>query len=60
MIFKEADSKQKQLNTLKMLLQQSKSDKQKALIQKDLNILQSGIEAEQQNAYYIDYNGLKI
>jgi len=55
MIFKEADSKQKQINTLKMLLHQSRSDKQKALIQKDLNILQSGIEAEQQNAYYIDF-----
>lgn len=56
MIFKKADSKQKQLNTLKMLLQQSTSDKQKALIQKDLNILQSGIKAEQQNAYYIDFH----
>lgn len=55
MIFKEADSKQKQLNTLKKLLQQSTSDKQKALIQKDLNMLQSGLDAEKQNAYYIDF-----
>jgi hypothetical protein len=55
MIFKKTDSKQKQLNTLKLLLQQSTSYKQKSLIQKDFNILQSGLEAEKQNAYYIDF-----
>ena len=55
MIFKKADSKQTQLSSLKTLLQHSKSDKQKALIQKELNILQSGIEAEAQNTYYIDF-----
>lgn len=55
MIFKKADSKEAELTTLKRVLKQSTSDSQKALIQKDLNTLQSGLEAELQNAYYIDF-----
>lgn len=55
MIFKYADSKQEVLTTLKELLEKSNSDKQKVLIQKDLNLLSSGIESEKQNAYYINF-----
>lgn len=55
MIFKQADSKKDSINTLKELLEKSNSDKQKALIQKDISLLNSGIASEQQNAYYIDF-----
>lgn len=55
MIFKEFDSKQETLNTLKKLLKESNSESQKALIAKDLSFLTSGVEAEQQNAYYINF-----
>lgn len=55
MIFKQADSKQEQISILNELLKASQSDKQKALIQKDLYLLNSGIESEQQNAYYINF-----
>lgn len=55
MIFKQADSKQEQVNVLNELLKTSKSEKQKALIQKDLYLLNSGIESEQQNAYYLNF-----
>jgi len=55
MIFKNFDSKQETIQTLKKLLKESNSEKQKALIQKDLILLKNGIEAEKQNAYYIDF-----
>lgn len=55
MIFKEFDSKQETLTTLKNLLKESNSEKQKALISQDLTFLTNGIESEQQNAYYIDF-----
>lgn len=55
MIYKELDSKQETLSTLKKLLKDSTSEKQKALISKDLNFLTNGIESEKQNAYYIDF-----
>jgi len=55
MIFKEFDSKQETIKVLNRLMQHSTNDKQKALILKDLNLLKNGIEAEKQNAYYIDF-----
>jgi hypothetical protein len=55
MIFKEFDSKQEVLTTLKNLLKESNSEKQKALISQDLTLLTNGIESEKQNAYYIDF-----
>lgn len=55
MIFKEFDSKQETLTTLKNLLKESNSEKQKALISQDLTLLTNGIESEKQNAYYIDF-----
>lgn len=55
MLFKEFDSKQETRNKLKNLLKSSNSEKQKALISKDLNTITNGIESEKQNAYYIDF-----
>jgi len=55
MIFKEFDSKQEILTTLKNLLKESNSEKQKTLISQDLILLTNGIESEKQNAYYIDF-----
>jgi len=55
MIYKELDSKQNIINTLKNLLKTSQSEKQKALIRQDLQALKNGYEAEKQNAYYIDF-----
>jgi len=55
MILKQCDSKQETLNTLKQLLKDSNNDKQRSLISRDLNLLKSGIESEQENAYYIDF-----
>lgn len=55
MIFKEFDSKQEVLTTLKNLLKNSNSEKQKALISQDLNFITNGIESEKQNAYYINF-----
>ncbi len=46
MIYKESNSKKETVNTLKQLLKNSTSDKQKALILKDLNFLVSGVESE--------------
>ena len=54
MILKIADSKKESIATLNELLSASQSDKQKALIQKDLRLLASGVESERQNAYYIN------
>lgn len=55
MILKEFDSKPKSIKTLESLLKQSTSEKQKALIKKELVALTNGYEAEKQNAYYIDF-----
>lgn len=59
MIHKQADDKQEDINTLKQLLEASGSEKQKALIRKDLNLLSSGAESERQDAYYIDFHAGK-
>lgn len=56
MIFKEIDSKDHEINTLKELLEQSKSESQKALIKKDLSALENGYVAEKENAYYLDFH----
>jgi Nuclease-related domain/Topoisomerase DNA binding C4 zinc finger len=55
MIFKRLDTKQDEINTLNTLLKNSKSEKQKALISRDLKSLKNGYESEKQNAYYIDF-----
>ncbi|WP_434637846.1 NERD domain-containing protein [Sulfurimonas sp. NW7] len=55
MILKEFDSKPKSIKALKLLLNQSTSEKQKILIKQDLLALKNGYEAEKQNAYYIDF-----
>jgi len=55
MIFKDIDSKDKEINTLKLLYKQSKSEKQKQLILKDLKTLENGYKAEKDNAYYLDF-----
>ncbi|MDF1876002.1 NERD domain-containing protein [Sulfurimonas sp. SAG-AH-194-I05] len=55
MILKTIDDKKLQINTLKDLLFRSNSESQKKLISKDLNMLKVGDEAEQENAYYLDF-----
>lgn len=56
MIFKEIDSKEKEINTLRELLKKSNSESQKSLIQKDLLSLENGYIAEKENAYYLDFH----
>lgn len=56
MIFKEIDTKEHEIKTLKELLEKSNSDSQKALIQKDLTSLKNGYIAEKENAYYLDFH----
>ncbi len=55
MILKAFDSKQESLDTLNRLYKQSSSEKQKALIFKEITLIKNGIDAEKQNAYYIDF-----
>lgn len=55
MIFKNIDDKSKQIETLEDLLSRSTSAAQKKLIETDLKKLKSGIEAEQENAYYLNF-----
>ena len=55
MIFKNIDDKSKQIETLENLLLRSTSAAQKKLIETDLKKLKSGIEAEQENAYYLNF-----
>ncbi len=55
MILKTIDDKKQQVNILKDLLSRSNSEPQKKLIQKDLNMMRAGDEAEQENAYYLDF-----
>ena len=56
MVLKEIDKKDDEINTLKKLLSDSQSDKQKALIEKDLKLLENGYNAEKENAYYLDFH----
>lgn len=56
MTYKTIDSKDDEIKTLKNLLSKSQSDKQKALIEKDLKLLESGYNAEKENAYYLDFS----
>jgi len=55
MIYKDIDSKDKELNQLRKLLKNSKNPKQKALIEADLKRVQNGYLAEKDNAYYLDF-----
>ena len=55
MIFKNIDDKSNQIQTLEDLLSKSNSDAQKKLIDADLKRLKSGIEAEKENAYYLNF-----
>ena len=55
MIFKNIDDKSKQIETLEYLLSKSTSAAQQKLIEIDLKKLKSGIEAEQENAYYLNF-----
>ncbi len=55
MILKHIDDKLKQIQTLKDLLSKSKSEAQKRLISADLKRMKSGDKAEQENAYYLDF-----
>lgn len=55
MILKHIDDKSKQLETLRGLLVNSKSETQKKLINADLKRVESGYQAEKENAYYLDF-----
>lgn len=55
MIFKKIDSKNNAIETLESLYKKSTSEKQKQLIYTDLKTLKNGMEAEKENAYYIDF-----
>ena len=55
MIFKNIDDKSKQIETLEDLLSRSTSTAQKKFIDTDLKKLKSGIEAEEENAYYLNF-----
>ena len=55
MIFKDMDSKEEEINILKRLIKQSKSEKQKLLILKDLEKLKNGYKSEKDDAYYLDF-----
>jgi len=55
MIFKNIDDKSKQIEMLEELLSKSTSAAQKKLIETDLKKLKSGFEAEQENAYYLNF-----
>ena len=55
MVFKKADLKDISIATLENLIKLTTNQKQKSLMQKDLQMLKNGYEAEKQNAYYIDF-----
>jgi len=55
MVWKDIDSKSAELNTLKKLLRDSNSEKQKQLIKRDLTALENGDESEKENAYYLNF-----
>ena len=55
MIYKDIDSKEEEISTLKKLYKLSRSDKQKQLILKDLKTLENGYKAEKDNAYYLNF-----
>jgi len=56
MIFKPFGSEvEEQINVLKKLFKDSKSEAQRKLIKSDLIKLENGYKAEKENAYYIDF-----
>jgi len=56
MVYKKIDSKGDEISVLKQLLLESKSDKQKVLISKDLKALENGYKSELENAYYLNFH----
>lgn len=56
MTLKEIDNKELEINTLKKLLAESQSEKQKSLIEKDLKAIENGYKTEKENAYYLDFH----
>ena len=55
MIIKKADDKQNQINELQRLISQA-PEALKPKIQKELNMLRSGIKGENESAYHIEFN----
>ncbi|CAA6799967.1 MAG: Unknown protein [uncultured Sulfurovum sp.] len=55
MIFKQIDSKDTEINTLKNLMTQSNSTAQKKMISQTLKALENGYKAEKENAYYLNF-----
>lgn len=55
MIFKQIDDKAKEIQTLNILLEKSQSTAQKKLINTQLQKVTLGIEAEEENAYYLNF-----
>lgn len=55
MILKDIDSKDENIKILEELLNESKSEKQKYLIESDLKNLKKGYQKEKENAYLIDF-----
>ena len=55
MLYKEIDSKEKEIYQLKTLILQSQNPKQKNLIKTDLARVVNGYKAEKDNAYYIGF-----
>jgi hypothetical protein len=58
MIFKQIDDKSQDIKTLKRLLEESKSISQRKLIDIQLKKIMAGYQAEEKNAYYLNF-GLK-
>ena len=56
MIYREIDNKENEIKTLKKLFSESKSEKQKELIAKDLKAIENGYKSEKDNAYYLDFH----
>jgi hypothetical protein len=55
MLFKDIDSKDKEITQLKNLLKLSQNPKQQTLIKADLTRIENGYKAEKENAYYLDF-----
>ena len=55
MVYKTIDSKNREIEELKELLEQSANSKEQTLIRADLKRIQNGYQAEKDNAYYLDF-----
>ncbi|PHS34335.1 MAG: hypothetical protein COA92_00100 [Sulfurovum sp.] len=56
MVWKDIDSKDNELDTLKQLFKNTSSEKQRSLIKQDLVSLENGYESEKENAYYLNFH----